>query len=279
MWWCIEDTQEDRGFFGAAHAVVDRVGQRFRAHEVVGRCVDERAVVVDFQRAAVWRGRYRGHARKNWDAIDFGQRDRIVVDVAIVGQRVASCRCIQLRDGYVVVGIWIVVDGVVAVRFDADRDGGIVGRTTWIDDRVVEAVFADESSRRCVLERAVQIDRDGSTLVGWDDDWFVCGFPSRWVDHSDHVAVRVAVVAQQVSFDHLVGERFQVVVAGDRRRVVWINSRVNDFDRQCAFDAVARFITDFDRHGIFANEVGRRRVGVRAVWVQFDRAAIFGWQC
>ena len=183
-----------------------------------------------------------------------------------------------MRDRDVIVGVWIVVDAV-AVGLDGDGDGGIVGRAAWINDRVVETVFADEIRWRRVSERSIRSNLDGSALIGLNDNRIGNCFAGRWVDDVDHVTVGVAVVAQQVAHYVLIDERCHVVITGDRWRVVWIGRGIDHVNGQRAFDAVARFITDFDRHGVFANEVGRWRVGVRSIWVQFDRAAVVGRQC
>ena len=160
-----------------------------------------------------------------------------------------------------------------------DRCGRTVGRATWVDDGVVEAVSADEVRRWCVSERAVGVDHNRSTLVGRQGDRTgSCCFSSR-IKRRDDVAVWVAIVGTDRRCDRCVRERFEVIVLGDRRRVVHVGCCVDHVDGQFVFDAVAVFIQDFDRHGVFADEISWRRVGVRAVWVDFQFAAIVGRDC
>ena len=255
---------------GSAFAVVDRVLDVFRAHKVVGRRVFVRAVRVDRQRSASRRvDRCRSSDRR---AVDFADGQHVAVRIGVVAKDFASGRSVRAGDDGVVVGVRCIVGIRIGVRLNVDRDDGRVGFAAWIADFVGERVFADEVWIWGVVERAIRVDHQSS----------VGGLGDRRCVDRQHVGVRIRVVAKQVGRQRVrigwIAERFEAVVGCDRRRVGWIGCRVDDFQFQDAFDAVAVFVTDFQSDRVFANVVGRRVVQVRSVWVDEQRATVVGRQ-
>ena len=106
-----------------------------------------------------------------------------------------------------------------------------ISRTTWINDRVVEAVLPDEVRWWRVGECAIGVDFDGSTLIGWQRDRTGRRSSRSRIQRSDDVAIRVRIVGTDRRGNRRVWQGFEVIILSDRWRVVDVGSWVNHVDR------------------------------------------------
>ena len=176
----------------------------------------------------------------------------------------------------IVVGVWRVVDRGVRFRLNVDRDGRVIRQAIRVDHRIVKRVFANESDRRCVSERAIGFDVDAAALLGGNCDGGGSGAHGDRVNRRDDVAIRVAIVTKQFTGKRFVQCRLETIVASDWRSIIWIDGRIDDVDRQSVFFAVPVLVTDFQRDRVFADKIRWRRVGVRTVGFDDDGSALVG---
>ena len=216
----------------AALAVADRIRDRISAVEIGARCIDNRPVGIDDNRAI------RCTCRRN------GQR--IAIGIAVIGQN-------RNRDGRILIGPRNIVDRNRRVIDCTDGDDHGSGRKTAIAvaDRVNDRIDAIEIGIGHIAQRAVGIDRDGAVARCCER-------------HDQRITIRIGIIRQHRYNDRRVFTGRRGIVhrcrcrVGDRpcerltgRKTTWIGTR-----NRHGINATARLA------GIFVNRA-RDRAGCR----------------
>ena len=161
-------------------------------------------------------------------------------------------------------------------------DCGCIGSIVAIDNRVVEAVFADKASGRGVIKGAVSSHDHCSAIYGTEGG--ACGNSCTGAVQSalynNNITVRISIVAKQRARyserRRVVGSRFKIVVLSERWRVGWVRTWINHINGEYFGGTVAAFITDLNGYGIFADKVSGRCVYVSTVGVDDQLTPLIG---
>ncbi len=176
----------DRGGIGAAIAVRDLVADLGSAGEARVRGKADAAIGQQLDRT-ICRG---------WRA---GQRQRIAIDIGVIGQRIDHDRRVGGGGGAVIIGHRIVIH-----RIHGHRHRGRGGQPVRIGDRIGDGVFAVEIGVRTIGQNAVIADLHRA-IAG------------AGAGHGQGAAFGIGVIRKDMDIDHAILIHLGGVGIGDRR--------------------------------------------------------------